>query len=297
MDTLEPDLLRTFLAFVDSGSLARAAAIVGRSPSAVTAQMQRLEDAVGQPLLAPSGRHRSLTLAGEELAGHARRILEAHRTALLSLKGSRAGGRITIAATQDFAESGLPSILRLFAQTHPRLGLDLRIGRSAELAQGFEAGEIDVLLTMRLAPAIDEIGVLREPMIWLVSSEGLVHRSERSESAGALVASGDELPLALLDPPCGFRAAALAALDKARRPYRIAATSQSLSGLRAAVSAGLAVTLRTARWIGHGVRQADKALKLPEVGDAVFAMRVKAEAPVFAHDLGRLLHAELASGA
>jgi DNA-binding transcriptional LysR family regulator len=276
--------------------------------------MQRLEDVVGQPLLAPSGRHRALTLAGEELAGHARRILEAHRTALLSLKGSRAAGRITVAATQDFAESGLPRILRLFAQTHLRLGLDLRIGRSAELIQAFEAGEIDVLLTMRLAPAIDEIGVLREPMIWLASSEGLVHRSkrtqqrefgkidakqragERGEAVAAFAVSGDELPLALLDPPCGFRAAALAALDRARRPYRIAATSQSLSGLRAAVSAGLAVTLRTARWIGPGVSQADKGLKLPEVGDAVFAMRVKAAAPVFAQDLGRLLREELAFG-
>ena len=284
MDTLDPDLLRTFLAFVDSGSLARAAAIVGRSPSAVTAQMQRLEETVGQQLLTPSGRHRSLTLVGEELAGHARRILEAHRNALLSLKGSRADGRLTIAATQDFAESGLPRILRLFAQTHPRLGLDLRIGRSAELVQAFEAGEVDVLLTMRMSPALDEVAVLREPMIWLAARDGLV-------------AFGEDLPLALLDPPCGFRAAALAALDKARRPYRIAATSQSLAGLRTAVSAGLAVTLRTARWIGHGVRQADKTLKLPEAADAVFGLRVKAEAPDFAHDLGRLLHAELASGA
>ena len=72
MDIFEPDLLRTFLAFVDGGSLARAASIVGRSPSAVTAQMQRLEDAVGEALLAPTGRGRSLTLAGEELVGHAR---------------------------------------------------------------------------------------------------------------------------------------------------------------------------------------------------------------------------------
>lgn len=284
MEILDADLLRTFLAFVDSGSLARAALIVGRTPSAVTAQMQRLEETVGQPLLAPAGRHRALTLAGEELAGHARRILEAHRNALLSLKGNRADGRVTIAATQDFAESGLPRILRLFAQTHPRLRLDLRIGRSVELSQMFEAGDIDVLLTIRLAPAADEIGVLREPMIWLQSSEGLV-------------VSGEEVPLALLDAPCDFRAAALAALDKVRRPYRIAATSQSLSGLRTAVSAGLAITLRTARWIGPGIQLADKALKLPEAGEVVFALRVKTDAPAFAHDLGRLLHEELANGA
>ncbi|RWC08837.1 LysR family transcriptional regulator, partial [Mesorhizobium sp.] len=63
MQVLDPDLLRTFLAFVDGGSLANAASVVGRSPSAVTAQMQRLEEIVGEPLLAPQGRGRGLTPA------------------------------------------------------------------------------------------------------------------------------------------------------------------------------------------------------------------------------------------
>ncbi|WP_292174881.1 LysR family transcriptional regulator, partial [Mesorhizobium sp.] len=78
MQTLDPDLLKTFLAFVDGGSLAKAASTVGRSPSAVTAQMQRLEEIVGEPLLAPQGRGRGLTPAGEDLVGHARRILAVH---------------------------------------------------------------------------------------------------------------------------------------------------------------------------------------------------------------------------
>ena len=93
METIDPDLLRTFLAFVDSGSLARASSVVGRSPSAVTAQMQRLEEVIGEPLLSRQGRGRELTAAGEDLVGHARRILAAHRDAWLSLKGARAEGR------------------------------------------------------------------------------------------------------------------------------------------------------------------------------------------------------------
>ncbi|TIT71647.1 MAG: LysR family transcriptional regulator, partial [Mesorhizobium sp.] len=75
METLDPDLLKTFLAFVEGGSLAKAASAVGRSPSAITAQMQRLEEIVGEPLLSPQGRGRGLTPAGEDLVGHARRIL------------------------------------------------------------------------------------------------------------------------------------------------------------------------------------------------------------------------------
>lgn len=258
----------------------RAAEIVGRSPSAVTAQMQRLENLVGESLLTPAGRGRSLTLAGEELAGHARRILDAHTQAMLSLKGARAEGRISLATTQDFAEGGLAPLVRLFATTHPRIGLHLRVGRSIELLQAFEQGEVDVLIAMRAAPSGDEVGVLREPMVWISSVEGLA-------------TGGDELPLALLDAPCGFRSAALSALDQARRQYRIAATSQSLSGLRTAVTAGVAVTLRTTRWIGPGLVDAGKLLDLPEVGEASFSIRVRPEARPSARSLGQLLHAQL----
>lgn len=276
MRHLDPDLLRTFLAFADSGSLGRAASIVGRSPSAVTTQMQRLEELIGEPLFVPAGRGRVLTTTGQELAGHARRILEAHRAALLSLKGSRAEGRLTLATTQDFAEHGLAPLLRLFAETHARLRLNLRVGRSVELAQAFEGGEIDVLITMRLKPSPDEVAVIREPMVWLAGADGLVRRD-------------DELPLALLDPPCGFREAALSALDRAGRSYRIAATSQSLSGLKSAVAAGVALTLRTARWCGPGIALAPADLAMPEVGEASFCIRVRPGASPAAHDLGLLL--------
>jgi DNA-binding transcriptional LysR family regulator len=276
MITFDPDLLRTFLAFVDGGSLARAASIVGRSPSAVTAQMQRLEDMIGAPLLAPAGRGRALTPMGEELAGHARRILAVHREAWLSLKGARADGRVALGATQDFADRGLPELLRDFSRTHARIRLDLRIGRSAELTRGFEEGALDILVVMRQAPEPDEIGVLREPMLWLGASDGLA-------------VSGPELPLALLDLPCGFRVAAASALDAAGRPYRIAATSPSLSGLRAAVRGGIALTVRTARWLEDGIADVAARHDLPTLGHAEFTIRRRQDAGEPARDLADLI--------
>jgi DNA-binding transcriptional LysR family regulator len=279
MYTLDPDLLRTFLAFVDGGSLARAAAIVGRSPSAVTAQMQRLEEAISVPLLARDGRGRALTPVGQELANHARRILAAHREAWLSIKGAHADGRLALGATQDFADSALPGLLRQFASSHPRLRLDLRVGRTAELTRGFENGDIDVLIAMRQGATPDEAGIVREPMLWLGAEDGL-----------ATAAAPDaELPLALLDAPCGFRAAATAALDRAGRAYRIAATSASLSGLGAAVRAGLAVTARTARWTGGGIGDVGRRHGLPPLGEAEFTIRRRAEAGAPADDLTALI--------
>jgi DNA-binding transcriptional LysR family regulator len=276
METLDPDLLRTFLAFVDTGSLVHAASIVGRSPSAVTTQMQRLEEVVGESLLAPQGRGRALTPAGEDLVGHARRILAVHREAWLALKGARAAGHVAIGTTQDFADSGLPSLLRAFAASHPLVRIDLRVGRSAELSQAIQSGVLDLAIVMRQVATPDEIGVLREPMLWLCSREGLASRQE-------------ELPLALLDPSCGFRDAAVAALDAAGRRYRIAAGSASLAGLRTAVNAGLAVTLRTARFAHSGIVEAPRTLALPPVPTAEFAIRLRHAAPGPAADLGVLL--------
>jgi DNA-binding transcriptional LysR family regulator len=276
MHSFDPDLLRTFLAFVDGGSLARAAAIVGRSPSAVTAQMQRLEDVAGQALLAPAGRGRALTPVGEEFDGHARRILAAHREAWLSLKGAVAEGRVAVGATQDFGLGVLPERLRDFARLYPGIRLDLRIGRSVELTRAFEEGSLDLVIAMRQAPVPDEIGVLREPMIWLGALDGPAF-------------SRGELPLALLDPPCGFRSAAIGALDKAGRAYRIAATSPSLSGLQVAVKAGMAITLRTARWVGDGIADISGPYDLPDAGRAEFSIRLHPNAGEPAADLARLV--------
>lgn len=275
MDLIDPDLLRTFIAFVDSGSLTRAAAIAGRTPSAVTAQMHRLEEVVGQPLLAPRGRGRALTEAGEILVLHARRILEAHRNALLSIRGSNADGRLSIGATQDFAGNVLPQVLRTFAQTHPRLRLELRIGRSAELSMALDEGTMDVAITMRSGSSAGVVGVLREPMAWIGARRGLA-------------TSQVELPLALLDPPCGFRAAALASLDGSGVAYRIGASSATLSGLHTAVAAGIAVTLRTERFIGGELTDVGATMGLPTVPDAEFTIRVRSEAPEPAVALAQL---------
>lgn len=192
------------------------------------------------------------------------------------MKGARADGRVVLGATQDFSESVMPELLRAFARTHPRVRLELRIGRTLELAKALDEGSADVVITMRQNEQENEVGILCEPMLWLGSVNGLAVAQE-------------EVPLALLDPPCSFRAAAIATLDDAQRPYRIAATSASLSGLRAAVSGGIAVTLRTARWMGNGIADVSTSMNLPALSDATFSIRLRHDADVIAKDIADLL--------
>jgi len=129
---------------------------------------------------------------------------------------------------------------------------------------------------MRLAQMPDEVAVLREPMLWLGPSAGLA-------------AASDPLPIALLDPPCGFRNAALAALEVAGKAYRVAATSPSLSGLRAAVRGGIALTVRTAQWIGPDIARAPASYGLPNLPRSEFSIRLRGDAMGPAADFARLL--------
>lgn len=277
MRYFSPDLLQTLVAFADAGTLARAAGLVGRTPSAVTAQMQRLEELAGLPLLKADGRRRVLTPAGEHLVGHARRILAANNEAWLSVSGMVTGGHIGIGLTQDLADSELPAMLGQFARTHSRVRLDLRVGRTVELAEDLTAKRIDVLVAVRRAVEQDEMAVIRAPMCWLAAGGKPIEITR------------EELPLALLDPPCSFRDAALKALDAAGRPYRIAATSASLAGILAAVRAGIALTVRTARWAGPGIAPAPRALALPRLPEAEFSIRVREDAGEAAQRLATVI--------
>jgi DNA-binding transcriptional LysR family regulator len=224
--------------------------------------MQRLEESVGVALLEASGRGRTLTEAGNRLVSHARRILAANNEAWLSITGAAADGRIGLGVTQDFADTVLPSLLNLFARSHPRIRIDLRVGRTLELSEQLRDGQVDIVIAMRQASTADEFAVFVEPMCWLWSRDGLVGPS-------------DVIPLALLDAPCGFRDAALQAVDKLGRPYRLAATSPSLSGLRAAVRAGLAITVRTARWTCAEIIDVPAHLQLPELPKAEFSITTR----------------------
>lgn len=276
MRAFDPDLLRTLVAFADAGTLAGAGKIVGRTPSALTAQMQRLEDMAGVPLLSAVGRGRVLTNAGERLVMHARRILAANEEAWLDLHGTVSEGRIGIGVTQDFAGEAIADPLALFARTHPHVQTDMRVGRSSELNELLRRGEIDLSLTMSGGLHGNQLATFVEPMCWIISQRGLVGLPE-------------ELPLAVLDAPCGFRDAAVSALERAGRSYRITTTSPSLSGLRPVLLAGLAVTVRTKRFVDKELVVAPEKMRLPKLPDAVFTLNVRRGADDMAIRFGTLL--------
>ena len=225
---LPTELLRSFAAIVDSGSMLRATERVFVTQSALSLQMKRLEETVQSSLFHRDGRRLTLTPAGRTLLGFTREILSINDRAVAALNGDTLAGPARVGLVQDFAETLLTGVLSRFAKLNQETQLQVRVGGSAELLELLESDRLDVVLCM--GPEDDPASVKTVPMTWL---------------GDAALAGLDVLPLAVLEPPCRFRDAALAALDAAGRPYRIVLETPSLSALRAAVESDLCITCRT----------------------------------------------------
>ena len=270
---LPMDLLRSFVAINDMGSMLQATERVFVTQSALSLQMRRLEEIVRQPVFRRRGRNLRLTPAGEHLLQSARQILEMNDQLFTSLQGKALSGSARIGLNQDFADSFLPGVLADFAAAHPEVQLQVRVAGGQEMLEALKAGQLDVVLCVR--PDSEPKIIRRGPMKWIGHPQ---------------LAAGDILPLALLEEPCLFRAAALSALEQSGRPFRIVVETASLSGIRAAVQAGLAITCRSPVFLDLDLMPLldDENLPaLPDMGFGLFTIDAPSPAAVRLAELVR----------
>jgi DNA-binding transcriptional LysR family regulator len=244
---LPTELLRSFAAIVDSGSMLRATERVFVTQSALSLQMKRLEETVQTALFHRDGRRLVLTPAGQTLLAFAREMLATNDRALAALNGDTLAGPARVGMVQDFAEVLLSGVLSRFAELNPETQLQIRVGGSHELLDLLASDRLDLVLGM--GPADDLAAIRTAPMRWI---------------GEAALAEYDVLPLAILESPCRFRDAALRALDGAGRAYRVVLETPSLSVLRAAIDSGLAVSCRTDVFSRKAI-EAHSLPSLPEV--------------------------------
>jgi DNA-binding transcriptional LysR family regulator len=263
--TFDLDVLRTFVTGVDMGSFAKAADKLGRSTSAVSAQLKKLEDQLGMPVLRKEGRGMVTTPAGESLLGYARRLLELNDEAANAVRGAELAGSVRLGIQQDFGEHVLTEVLGRYARVHPRVRIEARAARNTELMELLNSGRLDMALAWEGGAATPHtLDVGRLAMRWIGAAD-----DARVAQTLALVGNAEEpLPLVMMDAPCVMRSAALRALDQAGIPWRIAFTSPGLSGVWAAVAAGLGVTVRTDVGLPPSLRvlEAPSLPPLPDIG-------------------------------
>lgn len=246
---LPTNLLRSFVAIVDAGSMLNAAEQVFVTQSALSLQIKRLEELVQQPLFTREGRRLQLTSSGEVLLDYARRMLALHDEAISAVNQGLFSGPVRVGMVQDVAETLLSGILARFSELHPDSQIYARVSGTVELLDMLDRNQLDIIIGY--AAADDPAAIRVAPMNWYGKPE---------------LATADVIPLAVLEKPCRFREAAIAALDAAGRPWRITVETPNLSSLRAAVDAGMGLTCRTHLFLPESAQSLEPSLPaLPKV--------------------------------
>ncbi len=272
MRNLDLDLLRTLVAIADHETFGAAAETVQRTQSAVTQQMQRLEEQLGLTLFERHGRGKHLTRHGNKLVEYARQLLTLNDEALRVLREGDLTGSLRIGAPHDVADTILPPLLSHIARASPALRLEIHVGRSPFLMESLRRGEIDLTVSTREDSALDGIVLRTSPTIWVCAADFVYER-------------GTPVPLILADEPSLFRKLSLDALKAAGVPWRSAYLAPSLIGIKAAIRAGLGVTARSIDLLGADMRVLGENDGLPRLPDVTYYLwaRPNAVNPVARH--------------
>ncbi|CAM4390652.1 LysR family transcriptional regulator [Pseudoalteromonas ostreae] len=225
---MDLDALRTFYAFVETGSFTRAAQQVCRTQSAVSMQMKKLEQELGNPLFLKQGRQLVLSSSGVHLASYAKQLLALHDEAYKQLKTGGGKTRVRLACPDDYADEVLPKVVALLHKYIPQLNLQISCAPTNQLKAQLDQGLLDMVIATR-SPSSEE-------GYFLQSSKGVWVKSAEFNYQSAMT-----LPVAIFQRDCKFHQAAVEGLLKTERPFNIIACCGSVSALTALINAKLAL--------------------------------------------------------
>jgi DNA-binding transcriptional LysR family regulator len=224
--------------------------------------MQRLEALIGQPVLVrETGGIVELTPAGKLLLERSRSLLALNDEILSELRKPEPHCEVRL-GTMESLSSYLPKILASFAERHPAVSVEISQGLSCQMVPLLKEGALDLMfcesgVEPRGWPAVE---LHREPLCWITSKR---HDAHRQDPVPLVLAPGNcpFRPAWLSD--CIWRAAAISAIEKAGRRYRVVSTASTIAALQAAVLAGLGVTILIATDLPEGLRALQPAEGFP----------------------------------
>ncbi len=248
---LDLTAIRAFVTVAECGGVTRAAGQLNLTQSAVSMQLKRLEEALGQSLLDRSGRGISLTAQGEQLMSYGRRMLALNDEVWARMRDDAFEGEIRFGVPHDIVYPYVPTILQRFAAEFPRVRVELISSFTKALKADFARGEVDVILTTEAG--VDQGGeVLQvQPLKWVGAPDGVAWRQR---------------PLKLaFENGCIFRDPVQRALDEAGIAWDMVVSSDSSRTVDATVSADLAVHANIAGNSSPHVRLISHDGALPEL--------------------------------
>jgi DNA-binding transcriptional LysR family regulator len=254
---LDVDAVRAFALVAELKSFTRAAQAVGVTQSAISLQLKRLETRLKRRLIERTPRSVELTAEGAAFLERARALVAAHDRAVADLEPLER--RLTLGISDHAAGPELPTLLARVSGFDPQLNLDIRIGLSSEILDAFERGKLDAAIVRREPHRRGGEMLLEDSFGWFAAPTFRARPDER-------------LRLAMLAAPCGVRALAIRALDRAKRPWVEAFTGGGVHAVAAAAAAGLAVAPFARRIAPTGLVDVGDAFSLPVLGKSAVVL-------------------------
>ena len=264
MTALDISTVQAFLLVAELQSFTRAAEALGTTQAAVSMKLQRLEAVVGKRLVERSPRAVRLTADGSTFLDHARALMDAHDRALAGRQPARQ--RLSLGVSDHAAGAELVPLLARLHKVSPQLSLAVTIGFSRILLDGFDAGKLDAVIVRQEGSRRGGEKLTEDEFGWFASPRMQWRR-------------GENLPLAMLAPPCGVRAVAIRALDKARIEWNEAFAGGGVTAVVAAALAGLAVAPLAQRIAQPGLIDIGAEHGLPRLGSSRVMLHSKVSDP------------------
>ncbi|MEQ1955739.1 LysR family transcriptional regulator [Mesorhizobium yinganensis] len=250
---MDIDLYKSFLAIYDTGSFTRAAREVGRTQSAISQQIRRLEETLGRPLFTRTAGNVELTEYGKSLLGFARDIVETHAEALAAFSRGSFQGLVVLGIPDGYVKRVMREVLLEFTALYPEATINVVIDDSPGLARRIADGSVDLtFLTEGNWPTRGDI-VFKDRLVIAGPATGDLSMA-------------DPLPLAVWDERAFDHRLMIEALEGMNRRYRIACICRSVYGKHAAITAGLCASVMVESSLIEGERA-----YLPEDGFPILA--------------------------
>lgn len=225
---LESDLLRVFLIVADAGNVTHAASDIGRTQSAVSLQLKKLEESIGKPLFERGPRGVALTEVGRQLLPYARRIVGLMDETTAAMRRRPLDGPVRIGIPEEYGHTVLPRALAAFAESHPSVDVTVMCGYTAQQMAALENDALDLAVVFDWSTQVQGEVLFIDPTVWVTST---VHRLHER----------NPMPIAVYGRSSWCTDFAIRSLEQHSLPYRIAYSCDTSGGLKIAVTAGLGI--------------------------------------------------------
>ncbi|WFE89323.1 LysR family transcriptional regulator [Roseibium porphyridii] len=252
MTDLDPDLLRAFIGVAETNSFTKAGLLTGASQSAVSIKIKKLEERLGNTLLARSPRSVQLTAFGARFLNDARELITLHDRVISRANGKDTPKQVLLGISDHAAGARLPEIIAKLSLELPECRWHVTVGLSGSLFSDYKSGLFNAVLVRFEDVEATGQTAFEEELVWTASNDFQWQ-------------AGSNLPLVALASSCALRQLATNALNTAGVGFEDAFVGTGVGAVQAAVSSGLGIACLDKRNVPGGCRDIGAEYQLPKL--------------------------------